>query len=64
MRHLSSVQDPIPRRRHKNNTYNKKGKAFQSLGAQAEKERSPYDEEVLGIVKRDLAEERRVREGA
>ena len=40
------------------------GKAFQSLGAQTEKARSPYDEEVLGIVKRDLAEERRVREGA
>ena len=39
------------------------GKAFQSLGAQAEKARSPYDEEILGIVKRDLAEERRVREG-
>ena len=31
------------------------GEAFQSLIAQAEKERSPYDEEVLGIVKRDLA---------
>ena len=40
------------------------GKALQSLGAQAEKARSQYDEEVLGIVKRDLAEERRVREGA
>ena len=39
------------------------GKAFQELGAQSEKARSPYDEEVLGLFKRHLAEERRVQEG-
>ena len=39
------------------------GKAFQELGAQSEKAWSPYDEEVLGLVKRHLAEERRVQEG-